>query len=160
MSKPLKRHASIVEYSKEHHYGLLLVWKIRQGLKKSIEPQRILGYVNLFSERELLPHFENEEEYLLPLLSIKDKLRKQVDNEHFQLRELLKNIKKGGNIQTELEEFANLLEAHIRFEERKFFPHMEKEIDLNQLLIPTNKKSSTMNNLDLIWTDNFWEVIK
>ena len=38
-TKPLKRHAGLVELSRDHHHGLLLSWKIRQGLKKEIEPE-------------------------------------------------------------------------------------------------------------------------
>ena len=45
---PIKRHQAIVSFSKDHHFGLLLVWKIRQGLKKSIDPVRISNYVLFF----------------------------------------------------------------------------------------------------------------
>lgn len=38
VKKPIKRNAAIVEFSKDHHFALLLVWKIREGLKKSIGP--------------------------------------------------------------------------------------------------------------------------
>lgn len=158
MTKPIKRHPSIIEYSKDHHYGLLLVWKIRQGLKKNIEPHRIIGYIDIFTEKVLLPHFEEEEEFMLPLLPISDAFRKQVENEHLQLRQLLEKIKNGDNIQSTLKEFSDLLEAHIRFEERLFFPHLEKEVDLDQTQLLSNKKVSEANNIDLEWTDNFWET--
>ncbi|WP_241739476.1 hypothetical protein [Aestuariibaculum marinum] len=32
--KPLKRHKALQPLSREHHYGLLLTWKIRTGFKK------------------------------------------------------------------------------------------------------------------------------
>ena len=58
---PLKRNAAIVELSKDHHFGLLLIWKTREGLKKSIEPERISRYVIHFFETELKGHFNEEE---------------------------------------------------------------------------------------------------
>ena len=36
MPTPIKRTSSLISYSKEHHFGLLLVWKIRQGIKREI----------------------------------------------------------------------------------------------------------------------------
>ena len=41
----MKRNPNIVPLSKDHHFGLLHVWKIRQGLKKDIAPARIARYV-------------------------------------------------------------------------------------------------------------------
>ena len=109
MNKPLKRHPFIIEYSKDHHYGLLLVWKIRQGLKKSIEPHRIAGYINVFAEKELIPHFDEEEKFLLNLLSPNDELRIEATNQHIELRKFLFEIEHEKVYNSTLECFANLL---------------------------------------------------
>lgn len=45
---PIKRHQAIVSFSKDHHFGLLLIWKIRQGLNKAVNPERISNYVTFF----------------------------------------------------------------------------------------------------------------
>jgi len=37
---PLKRHESLVPFSRDHHVGLLLVWTITQGLNRQIAPVR------------------------------------------------------------------------------------------------------------------------
>lgn len=50
---PQKRHQAIVSFSKDHHFGLLLVWKIRQGLNKAVNPERISNYVTFFLKKTL-----------------------------------------------------------------------------------------------------------
>lgn len=62
--KPIKRNAAIVEFSEDHHFALLLVWKIREGLKKSIDPVRINRYAIHFFDTDLTHHFKDEEEML------------------------------------------------------------------------------------------------
>jgi len=41
MSNPIKRNEALKPLSRDHHHGLLLCWKIRQGIKLNIEPERI-----------------------------------------------------------------------------------------------------------------------
>lgn len=64
-TKPIKRYETIAQFSREHHFGLLLVWKIKQGIKKSISPERISNYVLCFYEQDLKQHFSNEEKLCL-----------------------------------------------------------------------------------------------
>ena len=59
--KPIKRDPAIVTFSKDHHFALLLVWKIRQGLKNEIETSRIINYATHFFDNDLIFHFEEEE---------------------------------------------------------------------------------------------------
>ena len=55
-SAPIKRHSALLEFSREHHFGLLLVWKVRQGLKKDIDLIRITDYIVFFFEKDLIQH--------------------------------------------------------------------------------------------------------
>ncbi len=68
MSQPIKRHPSLQSLSREHHYGLLLSWKIREGFKREVPPERIKKYTNWFWENHLAPHFQFEESYIFPIL--------------------------------------------------------------------------------------------
>jgi hypothetical protein len=61
---PIKRHQAIVSFSKDHHFGLLLVWKIRKGLNKTVDPVRISNYVTFFLKEDLEKHFKEEEQLL------------------------------------------------------------------------------------------------
>ncbi len=41
MSKPIKRSVALKPLSREHHHGLLLSWKIREGFNRNVEIERI-----------------------------------------------------------------------------------------------------------------------
>src|SRR5690349_16763504 len=90
--KPIKRDAALVRSSKHHHVGLLLVWKIREGLKNHIEPRRISKYVVHFFETELIPHFNDEEKLLFAKLSGDDAMKLRAEQEHADIRELINSI--------------------------------------------------------------------
>lgn len=158
MDKPLKRHPFIIEYSKDHHFGLLLVWKIRQGINKNQEMELIGNYIKLYANADLLPHFEEEEEFLLTLLSPNDSIRKMVQDEHLQLRIYLSDIEENKFSYKIFEDFANLLEAHIRFEERVFFKHLQESIDLDTVYFTKTKEPHNQKEIDKSWTHNFWEA--
>lgn len=57
---PLKRHQAIVSFSRDHHFGLLLVWKIRQGLNKAVTAERISNYVLFLFKEDIEKHFREE----------------------------------------------------------------------------------------------------
>ena len=80
--KPIKRNPAIVTFSKDHHFALLLVWKISQGLKKEIEPSRIINYVAHFFDTDLIFHFEEEETLLFSKLPSDNLLRLQSEEGH------------------------------------------------------------------------------
>src|SRR5689334_13185882 len=54
---PIKRSNAFVQFSKDHHFGLLLVWKIRQDLTKEINATEISKYVYDFFMDDLQQHF-------------------------------------------------------------------------------------------------------
>lgn len=129
----MKRNENIVHLSRDHHFGLLCSWKIRQGIKKEIETERIKNYVEYFWKHHLKEHFREEEEILFPYIS--DELSGRVKFEHRQIEDLASEISENPENQS-LSDFADLLEKHIRFEEREWFPHLENTLsteDLNQV---------------------------
>ena len=74
---------------------------------------------------ELEPHFQIEEQALLPLLKETD-ARPLVEHtlaDHRQLRALLAGL--GRNRADALADFAKCLSDHVRFEERELFPALE-----------------------------------
>lgn len=83
--------------------------------------QRVL---QAFSE-ELEPHFQIEEQSLLPLLrSAENKpLEQRTLEDHQQLRALINGLRR--NDPDALDSFGKLLMAHVRFEERELFPALE-----------------------------------
>lgn len=131
MSKtPIKRNKSLVVLSKEHHFGLLACWKIRQGIALNIEPERMRNYINYFWENHLVQHFATEENILFK--SSEGKLINTALSEHDELRSQIKLINDGVTI-ANLNSFANLLEHHIRFEERELFQLLQAELSEEKL---------------------------
>lgn len=154
---PIKRHQALVQYSKEHHFGLLLGWKVRQGAKNSVEPERMAKYIVAAWEAEVAPHFDNEERELFGLLPTDDALRIQAEKEHTEIRNKIEEIKESGSLQN-LEEFTTMLDAHIRFEERVLFPHIEKQQSFENFAKAMQAHEALAHSdFDSIWSDQFWK---
>ncbi len=147
----------MIPVSQDHHFGLLLVWKIRKGIKMKIETERITGYLNYFMREHLEPHFQMEENVLFPYLAKNDLLRKQAEEQHQELRQKQERIAKHENVPVDqLADFADGLESHIRFEERKLFQHMQKELmekDLDEMDLAIK---TIHEKVVEIWDDQFW----
>lgn len=160
VKKPIKRNAAIVEFSKDHHFALLLVWKIREGLKKSIEPKRISQYVIHFYETDLIFHFNEEEELLFNKLSKENLLRIQAEAEHKKIKQLIDEMRKNPDGRSLLVQFADTLEKHIRFEERELFNHLQENITDDELAEISSSLKTREHEPDGVWGDVFWEIKK
>ncbi|MFZ7116456.1 MAG: hemerythrin domain-containing protein [Bacteroidota bacterium] len=150
MKTPIKRHTSLQPLSRDHHDGLLLKWKINKGISKGVDVIRIQKYVDWFFKEHLIPHFRIEEDHLFTIDKESDAV-KQALLEHKELIRLL-------NIETKDEDLlvkiGNLLEDHIRFEERVLFNELQTkatEAELKEIEVLHYKGTSC----DLV-EDKFW----
>jgi len=159
-TKPLKRSAAIVEFSKDHHFALLLVWKIREGLKKSIEPSRISGYAIHFYDTDLVYHFKEEEDLLFNKLSSDNLQRLQAESDHKKIKQLIDELRERQEDKSLLEVFADTLEKHIRFEERELFNYLQQHISEKDLAEIASSIKPRAHETDALWEDLFWEVKK
>lgn len=157
---PIKRHPAIVSFSKDHHFGLLLVWKIRQGLNKAVNPERISNYVLFFFKEDLENHFKEEEQLLFNKLAIDDALRKRAETDHRSIYKLIVAIEKNKADATLLNQLADELEKHIRFEERELFNHLQNNIKADDLEVIARRFSNSGKIVDEKWEDSFWNVKK
>lgn len=148
---PIKRNENLKAISREHHHGLLLSWKIRNGLKKEVAPERIKKYVNWFYITHLLPHFELEEKYVFPILDKEHELVKKALSEHRRLKRLFES--KTATVKN-LMQIEEELESHIRFEERVLFNEIQMIATEKQLeeIKTIHKEEKFEDNL----TDAFW----
>lgn len=133
-----RRHESLVPLSQDHYHGLLLAQQIRTTDRTILngwpkDPVGQASYVVEFYQEHLVPHFQAEEESLFPQVMehvpagrehVKDLL-----NEHRLVREFVKRFMNPDSEKTpaQLEKFAELLDGHIRKEERELFPLFEAE---------------------------------
>lgn len=150
----MKRNESLVGLSKDHHHGLLLVWKLREGVRKKIEMERIAAYAIYSFRQQILPHFEKEEQYLFPILEEAHPLRMQALAEHNELRALIVEIGSAPREKT-LMIFAHVLESHIRFEERELFQYLQDR-HLSEVNNVATEISDSPDNSELNWSDTFW----
>ena len=153
---PIKRHPSLVAFSRDHHFGLLLVWKIKYGLDNGIAPERISNYVLYFFEQDLEAHFKEEEQKLFPCLSIDDGMRKRAENEHAILRGLIFQLQNDKGNKNLLLKFALTLKDHIRFEERELFAALQQVVGEEKLAKMEIHGNENGSKVDERWVDSFW----
>lgn len=147
---PIKRNENILPLSRDHHFGLLFCWKIREGLKKNVESERISGYVNWFWETNLHKHFEEEENILFNKLQ--DEKCEKALQQHKEIERQINNITKNKKADPgAYAALADLIDEHIRFEERELFPFLEKTL-------PPKILSEIGSQLNTLHTDNGEEI--
>ncbi len=150
-SKPIKRHTSLQPLSREHHHTLVLVWKIRKAIREHVELDRVDQYVSWFYQEHVIPHFEMEEKYIFPVLGDQHELIVRALDEHKELKGYFDAKDKDGMALTYL---ADLLEKHIRFEERTLFNVVQELATEQQLKTISDKHGSDMfkdNESDPFW---------
>ena len=153
--EPIKRSKALIPLSKDHHDGLLLVFKIRQGIKFNVTPERLSNYCSWFWNHHLIPHFDKEEEILGPKMKNLSYLRQQLFDEHQAIKEAVEKLGEE-NSYDNLESFANLLNKHIRFEERVLFTELEKSLTEDELRNIEGKLEDEERSCE-IWADEFWK---
>src|SRR5690554_427167 len=152
VKKPLKRHESLVPFSREHHHSLLLGWKIRKGMKKGVDIKRIKKYTDWFFKDHIKPHFDDEEKYIFPILGKEHEMIKKALSEHCRLKRL---FTEKDNVEKNLHHIEEELDRHIRFEERELFQEIQK--------VATQEELDKIEELHAELTfeenteDQFWE---
>ena len=139
----MKRHKSLKVLSNDHQHGLVLSLKLKyskQPISSSLKEEvRILRneLIDKF-ENDLSKHFKLEEIYLAPLFPENDMIARML-NEHKKLEDFYSKIYTKSEkwsfrqFREKLNLFGELLEMHIRFEERELFPMIEKNLTDDQL---------------------------
>ena len=157
-TSPIKRDPRLIWLSRDHHDGLLIGWKIRQGIAYKVATARIVDYVLDAFAAELEPHFAEEEDLIFSRLDRSDALRARAEEEHAAIREMMAKLKTSEvDAAAVLLKFADILQAHIRFEERILFPHIEKVIPVQDLdAIGRQLEDDHANKTAINWPDAFW----
>jgi hemerythrin-like domain-containing protein len=154
---PIKRSQALIQFSKDHHFALLLIWKIRQGLRFNVESQRINNYITFFFLNYLEEYFQEEEELLFVHLDKNKESAKMAVKDHKVLTEIAEKIKFDPKNKSLTTDFTDQLEKHIRFEERELFNELQNTLSESEL----NNIAEKMETLhpdkkDDNWKDTFW----
>ncbi len=156
----MKRHEALQPLSRQHHSGLLIALLLNKGIKKNALLDVLSDFICDCWTKELHDHFELEETVLLPAVNKKQfpiSLTEQLLEEHQQIRMLVKKAFDRSMAENDIITFASLLEKHIRFEEKVFFPKAESVLSassLNEiaLLLKQSVIQSCIN-----YPNKFWE---
>ena len=133
--KSARRHESLIPLSREHHHGLMLCLCIRKVLAQPSVDEAVAretaAHAAQFFATGLVAHFKAEEEALFPAMqhfSGASKLLSELLTEHRELEALAARLAdtEVSELVRTLDQFADLLEAHIRKEERELFPLYER----------------------------------
>jgi hemerythrin-like domain-containing protein len=152
--KPIKRSKELAPLSREHHDGLLFAWKIKQGIDNGTPAVTMCSYTLWYWTNHIKPHFKDEEKVLAKYIPSGNPLLQQMITEHAQIRDLIISLDKKPD-KNSLQSLADIVNKHIRFEERVLFPYAEETLSSEQL----NSIFKELENepfCDTEWKDEFW----
>jgi hemerythrin-like domain-containing protein len=133
----VKRHPALIALSHDHHAELVQARRLRLASGSDVAEARVASaeqYVAAFFT-ETTSHFRIEEERLFPLLvrhAGSSPLLEQVLGEHDELRDLASALREeaatGDVTGVTMLQLADVLDAHVRREERELFPLIEQAV--------------------------------
>ena len=152
--KPIQRIKELAPLSREHHDGLLFVWKIRQGLQNNISIDKLRDYTLWYWKQHIKPHFYQEEKILLPYIPVDQVMAIRLKKEHDHIRELILSLDKEADATT-FSLLCGLVTDHIRFEERELFNYLQETLSTAQLnIIFEQLEEHPVGSEE--WKDDFW----
>ena len=133
------RHPSLVLLSHDHHHGLALALRCRKQSLGQIKPMGAEGlraraqeFLEFYRDN-LVAHFKAEEEVLFPLMRDQvaacGDMLDQLVRDHEALRRAMPQLEAGAGLAKLIFDLGDLLERHIRKEERELFPLFEAHVD-------------------------------
>ncbi len=130
----MKRHPALQPLSHDHHHGLVMALRLKKGGPASpndnwpSDRAQQIESLLLFAKNELLPHFAIEEQHLLGCTEGCEALEARLKADHSDLRRMLTELERVPPEEATalLQALGAKLEAHIRFEEREYFPRLQE----------------------------------
>ena len=127
------RDRSLIPLSRQHHNGLALCVLVRRALAADPSPQSVARQARRIVDRfelELVNHFQLEEQVLfagavaeLGPLTLVDELIA----DHRRIERLVERIRQAPDADS-MEQFCDLLAAHIRREESELFADLQRRL--------------------------------
>lgn len=134
------RHPVLIPLSHDHHHGLALALRCRKQALGQVQSASAAGLrerareFQEFFAHNLLNHFRAEEEVLFPELSARvPESREMIElllKEHEQFRSTVPELDSEAGLAKLIFDLGDLLERHIRKEERELFPLFEAYVAL------------------------------
>lgn len=135
----MPRHPVLVRLSHDHHHALALALRCRKQSLGQLKPMGLAGLkeraeeFQSFFQQSLDRHFKAEEEVLFPSMRAdiaeSAALIDELLADHSRLRAFVPRLTDEAGLAKVLFDAGDLLERHIRREERELFPIFEKHAD-------------------------------
>lgn len=155
-NQPIKPSEQLRQLYRDHHFGLLFSWKIKEGIKRNVDPQRLKNYVNFFFQGHLNVHFRDEEVLLFD--RFEEAVCIQAKKEHQQLLKQVEKINNAGSVDLDLYlQLTKILNNHIRYEEGVVFPRLEQVIPLSTLNLVNDFLEKDIHRPSDDYNDEFWK---
>jgi len=132
------RHSSLILLSHDHPHGLALALRCRKQALGQIKPLGVEGLRErrkeflAFYASKLVAHFRAEEEVLFPLVGAaapeSSMIISELVRDHEQIRKSIAQLEGGAGLAKLIFDLGDLLERHIRKEERELFPLFEQHV--------------------------------
>lgn len=130
----MKRHPALIPFSHDHHHALVQARRLKEAASGSEAERRAaaVAFVEFF-RADSVRHFREEEELLFPLLDPPPPLVERLLVEHVRLHSLVGRMERGETNPATLKVAGELLEAHVRAEERELFPLLQESVPEDEL---------------------------
>lgn len=132
----LHRDPALIPLSHDHHHGLVAAVRLKQGRSAFLDEPDVLESIARLWRDELMEHFRQEEEVLFSRewpANVAE-LVAQALVDHMQMRSIVAAAQRGEEYEELGRRFGELLETHIRLEERLIFPAMQDLLSDQELL--------------------------
>jgi hemerythrin-like domain-containing protein len=151
--QPIKRSRELAPLSREHHEALLLGWKLRQGIRYNTEASLMGRYTQWFLQHHLEEHFAKEEEGFARILPGTHPMIVRMKADHATIKSQVSSLANNASYMA-LEELAQKITDHVRFEERELFPLIEQTATPEQLQSILEHGSKNPSSVE--WNQEFW----
>lgn len=135
----LWRHPALVPLSRDHHDVLVQVLWLRRALPAPVEALRRAAesFLSFYAD-EMVGHMKDEEEVVLPLAAGADaEGAERIRAEHREIHALAARLRgaldDGAALPGVAVELAQLVDDHVRFEERAYFMRVQDALDAPSL---------------------------
>lgn len=130
----MKRSEALTPLSHDHHQALFVALRLRRAERAS---NQLVDEFRRFWQEHGGPHFRVEEEVLLPFWqrfgSPDPEQVARLAREHLEIRALAMMVAEEGEVElAEIQRLGELLQAHVRYEERELFPLIEADLDASE----------------------------
>ena len=125
----MRRRQALIPLSHDHHHALVEARRLRRAADGADDPSDAITAFVRFYRTSSVPHFREEEEAFFPLVIDVEEARAllvQALLDHQRLHALVAALEAGDDVRATMRELGELLEAHVRLEERQLFPLIER----------------------------------